>query len=195
MPRLPGGPAMMRSAGLPCALVRSTLRHLARRERGGVPAPDPPPVSAPAPHIGDHKGATSILTHHGGLHLRPLENRRAVSINVDDLLLDSVGVDHVVRQRCEPLIPGNHGACGVDQDKRVIVIQHGVCGDNVSPRDAVLELRRPFNEFTRHLAMMSAVSQGVQCGPRVECMPALSGHRPSRLLAPNLDIPPAADSS
>jgi len=42
------------------------------------------------------------------------------------------------------------------------VIQHGVCGDNVSPLDAVLELRRPFKELTRNLGSLSAASWGVK---------------------------------
>ena len=79
--------------------VGLAARHRACRERSRVPLPDPPLPIASSPDVGHDEDAAAVHSTNGGVHLRPMQHRSDITIAVDELLLNVIGVHYVIGQR------------------------------------------------------------------------------------------------
>lgn len=85
-------------------------------------APDSSLVGAP-PHIGVDEDATAVLAKHGCLHSNSLKDEAEITRYIDDLILNLVLVDPVVRNGLEPLLSWHHDSRWLEEHKDVVGVQ------------------------------------------------------------------------
>ncbi len=104
--------------------------------------PDPPLVGAP-PDVRVDEDSSAVLAKHGCLHSNSLKDDAEITRYIDDLILNQVLVDPVVRNGLEPLLSWHHDSRWLEEHKDVVGVQELLNAGDIAPLDAGLPSRSP----------------------------------------------------
>ena len=79
-----------------------------------------------------------------------MQDSGQVAVDIDDGLLNGVVVNDVVGEHLEPSRAWHHGATGLHQDQRIVVVKHGSSGRLITVTNAQLEPVHRGLEIFRH---------------------------------------------
>ncbi len=86
--------------------------------------PNAPSPITKTPNIRDDEDPTPVLPENGSGHLYPLQDGCAVSVYVDDLLFDLIGVHNVVAKDFQPAWTRHDGSSRMSKEKGVLIVQN-----------------------------------------------------------------------